>query len=177
MGQQEVNAHRPYRRRPRPPVPAARGVANGRTLPARRHGALRRTTQWRRAMILLGVDVGGSGIKGAPVDLEQGILTAERLRLPTPQPSKPQAVAEVVAEVARHFDWHGPLGCTFPGVVKHGVVYTAANVDKSWIGTDARRVFEAATGCPVLLLNDADAAGLAEVRFGAGRDEPGVVVL
>ena len=126
---------------------------------------------------ILGIDIGGSGIKGAPVDIEKGVLVADRLRVPTPQPSKPEKVVEVVAELLEHFHWSGAVGCTFPGVVKDGVVHTAANVHKSWIGRDDRSLFEERTGCPVTLINDADAAGLAEVSFGAGREQPGLVVM
>ena len=126
---------------------------------------------------VLGIDIGGSGIKGAPVDVDKGVLLAERRRIPTPQPAAPKAVAKVVAELVRHFRWSGPVGCTFPAVVKDGVVHTAANVDKSWIGTDGRKLFERRTGCHVTLLNDADAAGLAEMRFGAGRAKPGLVIM
>lgn len=126
---------------------------------------------------ILGIDIGGSGIKGAPVDVKKGELTAERFRIDTPQPSKPQAVAEVVSEIAKHFDWKGPIGCTFPAIVQHGVVWSAANVDKDWIGTDGEKLFRQATGCPLLLLNDADAAGIAEVEFGAGRGHDGVVMI
>lgn len=128
-------------------------------------------------MEILGVDIGGSGIKGAPVDVEKGELTASRHRIPTPQPSRPEAVAEVVAKIARHFKWSGPIGCTFPAVIKKGVAYSAANVDKSWIGTNGQQLIEEKTSCPVLLLNDADAAGLAEMQFGAGRDRSGVVIM
>jgi polyphosphate glucokinase len=119
---------------------------------------------------ILGIDIGGSGIKGAPVDTEQGELVGERFRIETPQPSTPQAVAEVVAEVARHFEWQGPIGCTFPAIVRHGVLHSAANVDKSWIGVNGVELFQQTTGCPVRLLNDADAAGIAEMKFGAGKD-------
>ena len=126
----------------------------------------------------MGVDVGGSGIKGAVVDLETGQLVGERFRLETPQPATPEAVTRTVAEVVRHFDWTGPLGVTYPGVVVDGVVRTAANVDKSWIGTNAAQAYSAALdGQPVTVLNDADAAGLAEQRYGAGRNRSGVVVL
>lgn len=128
-------------------------------------------------MEVLGIDIGGSGIKGAPVNIETGDLVAERHRIPTPQPSMPEAVAEVVAEVAQHFDWKGPIGCTFPAVVRHGVVYTAANVDDSWIGTNGQALIAAKTGCPVLMLNDADAAGIAEMEFGAGKGRTGVVIM
>ncbi len=126
---------------------------------------------------VLGIDVGGSGIKGAPVDLERGVLLAERLRIPTPAPAKPEAVTSAVAEIVEHFRWQGAVGCAFPAVIKHGVMLTAANVDHSWIGTDGRQLFERRTGCAVKVLNDADAAGLAEVRFGAGRDRPGLVIM
>ena len=126
---------------------------------------------------MLGIDIGGSGIKGAPVDVERGVLLADRLRIPTPRPAKPKAVAKVVAELTRHFRWSGPVGCAFPAVIEAGVARTAANVDPRWIGTDGRELFERRTGCPVTLLNDADAAGLAEMRFGAGRGRPGLVIM
>jgi polyphosphate glucokinase len=128
-------------------------------------------------MEALGIDIGGSGIKGALVDIRSGALATPRHRLATPQPSVPDAVAEVVGQVARHFHWHGPIGCTFPAIVRHGVTYSAANVDQSWIGADAVTLFERATGCPVRVLNDADAAGLAEMEFGAGRHRKDVVIL
>lgn len=128
-------------------------------------------------MQALGIDIGGSGIKGAPVNTDTGDLAAERHRIPTPEPSAPEPVAEVVAEIARHFDWQGPIGCTFPAVIKGGVAYTAANVDKRWIGTDAAALIHEKTGCPTVVLNDADAAGIAEMEFGAGRDEQGVVMM
>ncbi len=125
----------------------------------------------------LGIDIGGSGIKGAVVNLADGELVVERYRLDTPQPATPAAVAEVVGEVVRHFDWHGPLGCTFPAVIKDGIALSAANVDKSWIGTDADTLFEQSTGCPVTVMNDADAAGIAEMTFGAGKEQAGVVFM
>jgi polyphosphate glucokinase len=124
-----------------------------------------------------GIDIGGSGIKGAPVDLDTGTLAEERLRLPTPQPSTPKAVAAVVAEVCEHFGWTGPFGCTFPAVVTNGVVRTAANVDREWVGTDITRLLQDVTGSPVDALNDADAAGLAEVAYGAARGRRGAVLL
>ncbi len=126
-------------------------------------------------MEILGVDIGGSGIKGAPVDVKKGKLTAKRHRIATPQPSTPEAVASTVAGIVKRFDWTGPVGCTFPAVVKKGVVYTAANVDRSWIGTNGKKLLEEQTGCPVLLVNDADAAGVAEMEFGAGKGRKGVV--
>jgi polyphosphate glucokinase len=128
-------------------------------------------------MEVLGIDIGGSGIKGAPVDVTKAELTQERLRIPTPAPSTPGAVAEVVGQIAKHFAWKGLVGVTYPGVVVDGVTRSAANVDKEWIGTDARGLFAEATGLPVTVLNDADAAGLAEEKFGAGRDNTGVIVL
>lgn len=128
-------------------------------------------------MRALGIDIGGSGIKGAPVDTATGELLADRLRIPTPSPAVPDAVADVVRRIVEHFEWRGPVGITFPGVVLDGTVRTAANVHKSWIGTDARELFGAATGCPVTVLNDADAAGLAEVEFGAGRGHQGVLLV
>lgn len=128
----------------------------------------------------LGIDVGGSGIKGAPVDLDGGALTAERLRIDTPMPSTPDAVAEVVAKVAEHFAaelGEGPIGVTVPAVVTQGVVRTAANIDHSWIGTDADGLFTERLGRPVHVVNDADAAGVAEARFGAARSTRGLVVV
>jgi polyphosphate glucokinase len=124
-----------------------------------------------------GIDIGGSGIKGAPVDLAKGTLLSERFRIPTPQPSTPDAVAAVVTQIVEHFGWDGPFGCTFPAVVQRGTIRTAANVDKSWIGTDLEKLLEAATGHPVRGVNDADAAGFAEVRHGAAKDREGIVVL
>lgn len=128
-------------------------------------------------MTLLGIDIGGTGIKGAPVNVETGELTAERFRLPTPNPSHPNTVADVVGEIAKHFNYSGPTGITFPGVVKSGVIYTAANVDKAWIGTNAAELFSTHVNGPVTLVNDADAAGVAEVRFGAGKERKGVVIM
>jgi len=117
---------------------------------------------------VLGIDIGGTGIKGAPVDLDTGKLLADRIKLDTPRPSQPDAVIEVVRQLVSDFSWNGPAGITFPGVVMDGVIRTAANVDKSWIGTDARTEFGKATGLTVNVINDADAAGLAEMKFGAG---------
>lgn len=128
-------------------------------------------------MQVLGLDIGGSGIKGAPVDTDKGALMAERHRIATPDPSKPEAVADVIAEIAAFFNWTGPLGSTFPAVIKEGVAHTAANVDKAWIGTDAAGLIRERTGCATVVLNDADAAGLAEMQFGAGREEHGVVMM
>jgi polyphosphate glucokinase len=125
-----------------------------------------------------GVDVGGSGVKGGIVDLNTGQLIGDRFKLATPQPATPSAVAKTVAEVVREFGWTGPLGVTYPGVVSDGIVRTAANVDKAWIGTNARDVISAQLGGQaVTVLNDADAAGVAEEKFGAGKDNSGVIVL
>ena len=128
-------------------------------------------------MEILGIDIGGSGIKGALVNVEKGELLTKRHRISTPDPSVPDAVGEVVAKIVRHFEWTGPIGCTFPAVIKDGVAYSAANVDNSWIGTNGRELMERKTGCPVLLINDADAAGIAEMEFGAGRGHPGIVII
>jgi polyphosphate glucokinase len=129
-------------------------------------------------MAVLGIDIGGSGIKGAPVDLQTGELISPRFRIPTPNPSKPDLVADVVKQVAQHFGWTGKIGCGFPSVVRKGKVYTAANVHKSWIGTDAEGLFSSISGCPTRVVNDADAAGLAEMAFGAGKGwTKGVVLL
>lgn len=128
-------------------------------------------------MEILGIDIGGTGIKGAPVDLTTGTLTAERYRLPTPEGAKPKAVAVVVARLASHFEWQGPIGCGFPAIIRSGVALSAANVHSKWINKDAAKLFTAATGCPVHVLNDADAAGLAEMEFGAGKGQMGVVLM
>ncbi|MDG3016582.1 polyphosphate--glucose phosphotransferase [Speluncibacter jeojiensis] len=125
-----------------------------------------------------GIDVGGSGVKGGVVDLSTGALIGERVRVDTPQPATPDAVAKVAAQIVTEFGWQGPVGVTLPSVVTGGVARTAANIDKSWIGTDAAALFsDALGGLPATVLNDADAAGLAEDRYGAGRDAKGVVVL
>lgn len=125
----------------------------------------------------LGIDIGGTGIKGALVDDERGELIGERFRLATPHPATPEGVTETVAKVVEHFGWRGPVGAGFPAVIRHGEVHTAANIDPSWIGRNVRSMFEEATGCTFAVLNDADAAGLAEMRWGAGRGRGGVVVV
>jgi len=125
-----------------------------------------------------GVDVGGSGVKGGIVDLDTGLLIGDRFKLSTPQPATPDAVSDTIAAVVREFGWTGSLGVTYPGVVTDGIVRTAANVDKGWIGTSAQDVISAKlNGQRVTVLNDADAAGLAEEKFGAGKDNSGVIVL
>ncbi|MBE2997646.1 ROK family protein [Nocardiopsis sp. HNM0947] len=127
----------------------------------------------------LGIDIGGSGIKGAPVDLGTGEFLTERVKIATPELSTPEAVAEVVGEISGRFPETAgtPVGITFPGVVQQGVVRTAANVDRSWIGTDAGSLFSGVLGRPVRVLNDADAAALAEAHYGAARTTSGVVLL
>lgn len=127
--------------------------------------------------ILLGIDIGGSGIKGALVDVGSGEKATKRHRIATPTPATPEAVEATIVELAEHFDWSGPIGCTFPGVVRDGATLTAANLHTDWLGDDAEDRFGAATGCPVMMVNDGDAAGLAEMRFGAGVDQPGVVMM
>ncbi len=130
--------------------------------------------------VALGIDVGGSGVKGAPVDLHTGALIADRVRIETPQPATPEAVAEVVAEIARQFAdelGDGPIGVTVPGVVTHGVVRSAANIDPTWIGTDADTMISELLGREVHLVNDADAAGVAEARFGAAKGQRGLVLV
>jgi polyphosphate glucokinase len=126
---------------------------------------------------ILGIDIGGSGIKGAPVDVDSGNLLAPRFRLPTPDPAKPRPVAETLGEVARHFAWSGSIGCGFPAVVQSGVVRSAANIHEKWIGVDARALFSETCGCMATVINDADAAGLAEMTFGAGQGRKGVVLV
>lgn len=128
-------------------------------------------------MQILGIDIGGSGIKGAVVDTDTGSLTSNRVRLPTPESSTPNQVAHVVAQIARQFEWEGTIGCGFPAIVQHGVARSAANIDPTWVGVDAADLFSRETGCTVMVFNDADAAGMAEMRFGAGREMSGTVVV
>jgi polyphosphate glucokinase len=128
-------------------------------------------------MEALGIDIGGTGIKGAVVDTETGALVRPRHRLLTPQPATPKAVIDTVAQVVEHFAWRGPVGCGFPAVVKNGVALTASNISPEWIGYNVEEGIERSTECAVAVLNDADAAGLAEMRFGAGRGENGVVLI
>ncbi len=126
---------------------------------------------------VIGIDVGGTGIKGAPVDMAAGAFAATRVRIPTPSPATPQQVAETVNDVLTELDVPGPVGLTLPAVVRAGVVKTAANIDDAWIGINATEMFADATGRPIGVVNDADAAGLAEMRFGAGAGRDGVVVV
>ena len=126
---------------------------------------------------VIGVDIGGSGVKGAVVDTSSGELVTERVRIETPQPATPGAVADTVAEVIAELDHPGPVGLTVPAVVRQGVVRTAANIDETWVGTQAEDLFGGILGRPCVVLNDADAAGMAEMRFGAGEGRPGVVIV
>lgn len=128
-------------------------------------------------MQILGVDVGGSGIKGAVVDTANGELLSERIRIETPQPATPEAVALTVKALAERHAWKGPIGIGFPAAIQHGIARTAANVDKSFIGLSVSDLFSAQTGCPVYVANDADVAGIAEMRFGAGKGHKGVVLI
>jgi polyphosphate glucokinase len=126
---------------------------------------------------VLGIDVGGSGIKGAPVDIKKGKLLSERLRIETPQPATPKAIAKTFGELVKMHDWKGPIGCGFPAIVRHGVAHSAANIDEKWIGINVEKLFSKASGCPVKVINDADAAGLAAVRYGAGKKANGTVLM
>ncbi len=124
-----------------------------------------------------GVDIGGSGIKGARADLVAGDLASERHKILTPQPATPEAVVAVITEIVSTAGWTQPFGCTFPGIVRHGVLHSAVNLDKSWLGVNLEHLASEATGLPVAALNDADAAGLAEARFGAAKGRDGVVIV
>ena len=128
-------------------------------------------------MHILGIDVGGSGIKGAPVDTSTGELIAQRIRIKTPEKAEPRPVAEVVAQIAKSFDWKGQIGIGFPAPIKGGVAMMAANFSEKWVGTNADELFTKITGCDCTMINDADAAGLAEMSFGAGSGQVGTVIL
>jgi len=128
-------------------------------------------------MEVLGIDIGGSGIKGAPVDTDRGEMLAPRFRLRTPSPAEPRPVAETVSQIVKHFSWKGPMGIGFPGVIRKGVTLTAANIHEDWVGLNAAKFINKVTGHKTCFINDADAAGLAEMAFGAGKDRLGVVML
>jgi polyphosphate glucokinase len=128
-------------------------------------------------MHILGVDIGGSGIKGAIVDTETGKLITDRHRIDTPHPATPEAVAGVIAQLIVHFNWSGLVGCGFPAAIQHGVAKTASNISKTFIGTNIDKLFSEATNCPCYNVNDADAAGMAEMHFGEGVGRPGVVLM
>ena len=127
-------------------------------------------------MEILGIDVGGTGIKGAVVDTRRGRMLTDRFRLLTPRPARPQPLAETITQVVEHFKWKGPVGCGFPAAIVGGRVLTAANISKRWIGIGVVDMLEKISGCQFTVLNDADAAGVAEMRFGAGRNRDGLVV-
>lgn len=128
-------------------------------------------------MDVLGIDVGGSGIKGAPVNIKTGELLAERVRIKTPKKAEPGPVAKVVAEIAASFNWRGPIGIGFPAPIKHGVVMMAANISQKWVGMDADKLFTNITGNKCKVGNDADVAGFAEMKFGAGKGNSGTVIM
>lgn len=128
-------------------------------------------------MNILGIDIGGSGIKAAPVNPVDGTLTGERLRIATPQPATPDAIADAVVKVIGHFNWSGPIGCGLPSVVRNGIACTAANIDPAWIGIDVVALLSARTGLDTTVLNDADAAGLAEMHYGAGSNASGTTLV
>lgn len=128
-------------------------------------------------MEILGIDVGGSGIKGALVNMETGEMITERFRIPTPKSRKPKPMAEIVAKIVKHFDYNGPIGCGFPTVIKNGVCRTPGNLHKRWTGVNVNELFSEATGLPVTVVNDADAAGYASINFGVGRGKEGLVLM
>jgi len=128
-------------------------------------------------MQILGIDIGGTGIKTALVETTTGELIGERTRVATPRPATPQAIGATLKDVVKEHQWSGPIGIGFPAAIQHGVARTAANVDKSFIGLPIADYFSKQTGCPIYMANDADVAGLAEMRFGAGKDNPGVVLI
>jgi polyphosphate glucokinase len=127
--------------------------------------------------IVLGVDIGGSGIKGGLIDIDKGEMISERHRIPTPQPATPTAVAQTFKALVEHFNWKGPIGVGFPAIVHHGVAHSAANIDAGWVGTSIAEILSEASGCHVYVLNDADAAGVAAMQYGVGKGEEGVVLM
>ena len=130
-----------------------------------------------RSKIILGIDFGGSGIKGAPVDIKKGKLTKERLRIPTPDNSTPEEIVKIIKELLKHFKWKKPIGLAFPAIVQKGIVRSAANIDKSWIGVNAYDYLSKKLGVDVYVVNDADAAGYAEIKHGIGKDKKGSVIM
>lgn len=128
-------------------------------------------------MKALGIDIGGSALKGAPVDTKSGRLLAERLRIATPEPLSPPQMAKAIAEMCAHFKWRGPIGVGFPGAIEGSTIWTSANLHPKFIGADGAKLFGKATGCPVRMINDAAAAGVAEMRFGAGRNFMGKALI
>lgn len=128
-------------------------------------------------MQCLGIDVGGSGIKGAIIEVDTGELVSKRLRVPTPDPSVPDAVAASIAELVKELDWQGPVGVGFPAVIMDGIARSAANIDPAWVGVDVAGLLRKSTDCPCFVINDADAAGVAEMRFGNGKGRLGTVIM
>jgi len=130
-----------------------------------------------KSNFVLGIDIGGSGIKGAIVNVKTGEMTTKKHRIPTPEPSTPEAIVDTIRQIAKEFDWKGPIGAGFPGVIQHGVVKTAANVDDSWVDVNLKKLLKKRTGSKCVIVNDADAAGMAEMKYGAGRKNKGVVIM
>jgi polyphosphate glucokinase len=130
-----------------------------------------------KSSFVLGIDIGGSGIKGAGVNVKTGEMTTDRYRIPTPEASTPEAVVDTIRQIAKKFDWKGPIGVGFPGVIQHGVVKTAANVDDGWLNVHLEKLLEKRTGSKNVAVNDADAAGMAEMKYGAGKKNKGVVIM
>jgi len=128
-------------------------------------------------MEILGIDVGGSGIKGGIVDTREGELITDRYRIPTPKPAIPSSMIDTIEAIIKHFNWHGTVGCGFPAAIKDGIVKTASNIDNTWIGVNASARIEQETGCRTYLVNDVDAAGYAEVEFGVGRHRYGTIFI
>jgi len=126
---------------------------------------------------ILGIDIGGSGMKAAPVNTATGQLIAPRYRIPTPKPATPEAMAVVIQQLVQHFNWTGPIGCGFPAALHSGTVLTATNIDDSWLQTNAVSLFESVTQLPCSVINDADAAALAECTFGAGKEQKGLIMV
>lgn len=127
-------------------------------------------------MEVLGIDIGATGMKGAIVDVEKGVLTTERFRIDTPRPATPEAMLKVVKEIIAHFNWTGPVGCGFPSSIHHSVVHTSSNLNAKWVGVNIDDFFEKGTGLPFVVVNDADAAGIAEMNFGVGKGKKGLVL-
>lgn len=128
-------------------------------------------------MVVLGIDIGGSGMKGALVNSKTGEMLTERFRIPTPESRKPQEMAEVVKKIVEHFNHKGPVGCGFPTIIRHGICKSKGNLHKSWVNVNVRELFSKVTGLPVTVINDADAAGYATMNYGIGRDKEGFVVM
>ncbi|MEM9867804.1 MAG: ROK family protein, partial [Bacteroidota bacterium] len=128
-------------------------------------------------MEILGIDIGGTGIKGAMVNVETGEMLTERYRIPTPESRKPDEMAEVIAQIVRHFKYKGPVGCGFPSIVKDGVCKSPGNLHKSWVGVNIDELFTQAAGQPFTVLNDADAAGYASMNYGVGKGKQGLVIM